>query len=317
MRKTILFVVLSCSIALAAQTPAQAGARNYIASFGDDNANCDRPTPCATIQGALNKSTSGAEIICLDTISDPSAPTITQSITIDCSGAYLTTNTIQVSAAATDVVTLRGIAVDAASAYGWNQGTAAIVFTGAGTLRLEKTTIGYPINIFHASGVAFAPNGTAKLQVVDCFIAHAGIGNSTPAAGIYIRPASGIQATVAVERTVVENNLFGIFADGTAGGTIRGAVKDSFVSGNVDNGISVNTTGANVSLMIENTLVSGNNYGLVVAGTGGLLLVRHSTITANNNGLATFSGGQAVSYRDNAVNNNTVDGAFSFAINTQ
>jgi hypothetical protein len=317
MRKTILCVILTCSIALAAQTPAQAFFRNYISSFGNDSNNCDRATPCATVQGALIKSPPGGEIICLDTVSDFTGPSINKSITIDCTGAHLTTDTIAINAAATDVVTLRGVTVDAAAAYVWSQGTAGIVFVGAGTLRLEKTTIGYPVNIINASGVAFAPTGTAKLQVVDCLIAHAGTTNSTPAAGIYIRPASGIQATVAIERTVVENNLFGIFADGTAGGTIRGAVKDSFVSGNIDNGISVNTTGANVSLMIENTLVTGNNYGLVVAGTGGLLLVRHSTITANNNGLATFSGGQAVSYRDNAVNNNTVDGAFSFAINTQ
>jgi hypothetical protein len=73
-------------------------------------------------------------------------------------------------------------------------------------------------------------------------------------------------------------------------------VKDSVVSGNIKNGISVNTASANVGLLVENTTVSSNNYGLVVAGTNGLILVRRSTITANNNGLLAGGGGSLASY---------------------
>src|SRR5205807_1719917 len=108
-----------------------------------------------------------------------------------------------------------------------------------GTLRLEKSTIGYPVGFPFASGVAFAPSGAAKLHVSDCFIAHTGIGNANPAAGIYILPSAGVQATVTIERSVIDDNLFGILVDAaTNGGAIRGAVKDSTVSGNTNNGIT-------------------------------------------------------------------------------
>ncbi len=130
-------------------------------------------------------------------------------------------------------------------------------------------------------------------------------------------PASGVSVSVAIERTRIENNRFGIFFDGTAGGTIRGIVNDSVASGNVLNGISVNTSGANVGLMVDNTAVSGNSNGLAVGGAGGLILARRSSITANNLGLSVGSSGTIVTYRDNTLNNNTTDGAFSFALGTQ
>jgi hypothetical protein len=300
--------------ACAAGGPAQA--QSYVASNGNDSSSCARSAPCLTLQGAYNKTTiAGETITCLD--AGPfSDVTISKSITIDCRSTKGAADAVRVSGTApTDVVIVRGLSFNGLSFFG-GPPAAVILFNGAGTLRLEEVSVLNAAAVTpSAYGVAFVPTGTAKLHVSDSLIANNGGSGTT--AGILIKPSSGIAATVAIERTVVENNLFGIFADGTAGGAIRGAVADSFVSGNVDNGISVNTSGANVSLMIDNTKVSGNNYGLAVAGTGGLLLVRRSTITANNNGVATFSGGQAVSYRDNAVNNNTVDGAFSFAIGTQ
>jgi hypothetical protein len=69
--------------------------------------------------------------------------------------------------------------------------------------------------------------------------------------------------------------------------------------------------------LVDGTSVTGNNYGLAVGGTNGLILVRHSEITANNTGLSAGGGGSLVTYRDNTVNNNTTDGAFSFAIPLQ
>jgi hypothetical protein len=41
------------------------------------------------------------------------------------------------------------------------------------------------------------------------------------------------------------------------------------------------------------------------------MLVRHSFITGNGTGLVTASSGVILSYRDNSLNANTVDGTFT------
>jgi hypothetical protein len=56
-------------------------------------------------------------------------------------------------------------------------------------------------------------------------------GSSDTGAGIYVKPSSGVEANVSINRTQMENNQFGIVADGTGGGIIN-----SVVSGNANNG---------------------------------------------------------------------------------
>lgn len=76
-------------------------------------------------------------------------------------------------------------------------------------------------------------------------------------------PRSGATAQVAIDRSQINGNVFGIVADGTNGGTIRGVIKDSVVSGNSENGITAHTTGTSIWLVVDETAVSGNLYGLV------------------------------------------------------
>jgi hypothetical protein len=101
------------------------------------------------------------------------------------------------------------------------------------------------------------------------------------------------------------------------GGVVHGIVADSFVSGNVNNGITVSTSSSNVTLAIDNTRISGNNFGLVANGTNSGMLVRRSFIATNATGLFSGNGGPLYSYRDNSVNGNTTDGAFTGFIGTQ
>ena len=155
----------------------------------------------------------------------------------------------------------------------------------------------------------FLPTGTARLHIVDSYIAHNN--RTSVGGGINIRPASGVTATVTIERSVIENNRFGIIADGTSGGIIRGLVSDSSVSGSANNGITVSSSGASVVLGLHNVKVAGNNFGLVATGTNAGMLVRHSFITGNGTGLVTASSGVILSYRDNSLNANTVDGTFT------
>ena len=165
-------------------------------------------------------------------------------------------------------------------------------------------------------GIRFAPNGAAKLFVSDSHITDNG--SSGFAAGILIQPASGVLANVTIDRTRIENNFFGMVADGSAGGSVGGEVQVSVVSGNVNNGITVNTSGTNVTLAVDNTTVANNNYGLVASGTNAGMLVSRSFITANATGLFASGASALYSYGDNRVNGNTTsDGAFTAVIGTK
>jgi hypothetical protein len=162
-------------------------------------------------------------------------------------------------------------------------------------------------------GIRFLPTGPAKLIVTDSHITNNG--GSDTGGGLHIRPASGVSANVTIERSRINNNFFGIFADGSAGGTIRGVVQDSVVSGNINNGITANSSGTIVNLAVDNTTVANNNVGLVVSGTNATMLVSRSFITDNATGLSAFGASALYSYGDNRLNGNTfTDGAFTVVI---
>jgi hypothetical protein len=77
-------------------------------------------------------------------------------------------------------------------------------------------------------------------------------------------------ASFTIENSRINGNYFGIVADSTSngGGTIRGVIKNSVVSGNTQNGITVSGGGGSDVLMVDGTTVSSNgNHGLVAGGS--------------------------------------------------
>jgi hypothetical protein len=312
---------LLAHIALATTLMASAAAAQNVQSFVAANATgttCTRTAPCASFNAAYGKTNIGGEIVCLDS-GDFLQLVIDHSITVDCTatnGIVIDLPILISGTAATDVVVLKGLS-RGQSGVNSNGGppNGMIKFTGAGMLRVENVTINISRGNLY-SGIYFQPSGPAKLIVADSSINS--IGTAGTAAGIYIKPGSGVTADVSIERSRIDGNFFGIIADGTSGGIIRGIVSDSFVTNNVNNGITVATTGSNVVLTVDNTKVSGNNFGLVANGSNSGMLVRRSIINGNATGLFASSGGVLLSYKDNSLNGNfTTDGAFTGAVNTQ
>jgi hypothetical protein len=296
------FTVLSAGLAamLAALLPAAPAQAQNVTSFVSATANpgtaCTFADPCNSFQAAHDKTNSGGEIKCL-TSGLFGGMTASKSITIDCAGVSATMTTLGVDAASI-VVRIRNVSL---GGIGFFQGAALLV---------ENCVVA---NRSGASGIFFRPPAPAQLFVTDTTISNNG--SSGIQAGITIEPASGVLAKVTIERSQIENNLFGIVANGSPGGTIRGVVSDSVVSGNTNNGITVSASGTNVVLAVDNTTVANNNFGLVASGTNAGMLVRRSFITSNTTGLFTSGAGALYSYGDNSVNNNpTSDGAFTAVI---
>src|ERR1700687_4160128 len=102
-------------IAMLAIAPAHAQAtRTWVSGVGDDANPCSRTAPCKTWPGAISKTAAGGEIDALDP-GGFGAVTITKSITLDGGGGQVAsilvtgTSGIDISAAATDVVTIRDV----------------------------------------------------------------------------------------------------------------------------------------------------------------------------------------------------------------
>src|SRR6476469_6149602 len=170
-------------------TPAAAQAtRTWVSGVGDDANPCSRTAPCKTFAGAISKTAAGGEINVLDP-GGFGAVTITKSITISSEGfeagvLVSGTNGIVISAAATDVVVLRGLDIE-----GLGTGLDGIkVLGGLGSLHVEKCTI----NAFrgtNGSGIEIATtSGTTQVYIKDTIVRDNGQGVG---GGIFFNSAGG------------------------------------------------------------------------------------------------------------------------------
>src|SRR5688572_8573048 len=137
--KAVFYLSLLCCLFIATSLSAQA-TRTWVSGVGDDANPCSRTAPCKTFAGAISKTAACGEISVLDP-GGFGAVTITKSITIDGTGtmasilASLTTGVI-INAAATDVITLRGLSIN-----GFCNGIRGINVISAKTVNIEDVVI--------------------------------------------------------------------------------------------------------------------------------------------------------------------------------
>jgi hypothetical protein len=278
------------------------GIHTYVASYGSGTS-CSRSTPCADLQNAYNGTMAGGEITCLDSGEFYGGLTITKAITIDCGGNVASVYyALRVNARGA-VVRLRGITAIAngVEPYGFSISDGIVHIENCRFLNYAAST-----GFAGIAGINFAPaTSGSQLVVTDSFVS--GNGNGVSGGGIVIQPGAGVAATVTIDRTRVQNNGIGIYAN-AGSGSIHGVVRDSIVVGNSTWGIGA--VGAKTTLLIENVTISGNTRGLVATNNGSILVSR-SSIVLNRTGLAPSAGGTLVSYKNNNLSHNTNDGAFS------
>lgn len=278
------------------------------------HAPCSRAAPCLTFSFAHGQTDAGGEINCVDAGNFGSV-TITKNITIDCAGTVGGIN--PVGATAGIVVNTAGVTVRLRNLTinGMSTGTIGVQFSNGTALFVENCSIAN----FNGGvagegiGIKFAPptGVTGELYVKDSFISSSG--RAGDGGGIVIQPAGTGSARVAIERTMVENNTFGIFALGAAStGGLSAQIRDSVVAESKLNGITSSSTGGAsiTSLTLERSSALLNGSGGVVAqGTNAFITLAESTVMSNVTGLSTTGGGLIFSYQDNQLTGNITDGA--------
>src|ERR1700709_377402 len=132
--------LLLLALAVPASASAQA-TRTWVGGTGDDANPCSRTAQCKTFAGAISKTAAGGEISVLDP-GEFGIITITKSMTLNTDGnlggiRVITsgTNAIIIAAGASDIVTIRGLAIN-----GVGTGNTGILYTSAGQVNVENCT---------------------------------------------------------------------------------------------------------------------------------------------------------------------------------
>ena len=317
MRMNLAVVALAATCLFVAVQPAGAQAtRTWVSGVGNDADPCSRTAPCKTFAGAISKTAAGGEINALDP-GGFGAVTITKSITIDGGGGQVAstlasgTNGIIINAGASDTVTLRNIRINGVVGTPVAAGLNGVRFLAGAALHVENCTIfgfsqiGIDVNVNTASGVS--------VFVTDSVLSH----NAT---GIAAKNAGSGTVSVALQRTtVVQNSSIGFRADGSGGtAPINGAVSDSLVAGN-GTGVQANggPSGTGAVHVTRSSIVNNFTNGAVAnasAGKPATVLFSNTLVTGNGTGVSSVGGGGLATYKNNAVNGNVTDGAFTVTI---
>jgi hypothetical protein len=308
-RLSVFRVVVIFALLLAVGSLAHAQAtRTWVSGVGDDANPCSRTAPCKTFAGAISKTAAAGEINVLDP-GGFGGVTITKSISIIADGVEAGvlvsgTNAIIINAGVNDFVVLRGLDIE-----GLGTGLTGIRFLAGAALHVENCTI----NNFNGSGagigIDFAPSGAAQLYVTDTIIRNAR--TATTGGGIHIRPAVTGSATAVLDNVRVERSLFGVRAQGAS----KVSINHSVFYGNTNNGV---IGVSSVQINIDNSVISNNGvaagFGVQSSGAGAVVRIGNSQVTNNGTGLGFNGGGALLSYSNNHVAGNTVDGAPSGTI---
>lgn len=279
--------------------PAHAQAiRTWVSGTGDDLNPCSRTSPCKTFQGALAVTAINGEINCVNA-GGYGTLSITQSVTIDCTGTFgsilaagIPAITINIptgsSADPLRTVRLRGLSLNGAGTSGGigvRSGTRGINILAAAVVTIEDVVIS-----------DFAQQGVIDIRTVPgkLFVRNSVIRNNS-GVGVAVA-ASGGTNVVSLENVHSLNNLYGLAI--TTGNQVK--ATRSLFAGNSSTGVEVDT-GAAVGL--EHCTVNFNGVGLE-ANASATLAIADIDLSFNTTGIT----GTVISFGNNRIYSNTSAG---------
>lgn len=284
-------IVFGCSLLTNAQAT-----RTWVSGVGDDVNPCSRTAPCKTFAGAISKTATNGEINCLDP-AGYGAVTITKSVTIDCEdtqGSILSAGTNGVIVNITSVTdTKKAFKIRGISINGAGTGINGIRILAANSVQIEDGVIDGVTQ--HGISVE-TTSGTPKITI-DRMSIRSNTGNGI---NTFI---TGGTVNLSVSNSIFSNNATGI----SLSGNTKAAINDSTLTNN--------TTGlvaANSDMNVLSCMISNNTTGISSL-TGGNIRISDNMITANGTGLSA-SGGNIISFGNNANFGNTADGSSTSSI---
>jgi hypothetical protein len=288
-------VILSSVSSLAVAT----SQRTFVASTGADNPNCSIAAPCRAFAAAITATSSGGEIIVLES-AGYGRVTITKSVSIIASpGIYAGISVlagfdgVTVNAPGATVV-LRGLSINGQG------GANGILFQQGSRMRIENCVISgmAAVGIYHQAN-------NAEMIVLDTIVRDNQDGIGLVAA----------DASITLDHVRSEHNLgAGFYIAPTPGSAGANAmITDGLFAHNGGNGIWADTVGgATTTVDVERVVASENgNHGFTTtAGAAGAqsdVMLRHNVFNRNSGYgvyvLTTFGGNSATITDNSTVGN--------------
>ncbi len=303
MRKVVLFCAsLFAVVLLISASPVRAQNVLWVGPNGNDANNCGQTAPCATFQGAFNKG-NVSQINCIGSGSYGTVA-ITTSLTIDCGTGNVgnvlapanNSNAIVVEGSPAINIVLRHLSLNGLGTGG--VGIAAAAFA-TGSLVVEDCVVqGFVDGIFLSSS-----SGRSLLNVSNSRF----INNSGNAIQIDPHGVSTIE-TIALDHVELSGGGTGFDIESDTG-VAAGTIRNSLILGNSGDGI--HTTASQVYLTVESSTINANvGTGIHANSAGSNIDVFSSTIGANGTGVQATQGA-IVSFGNNGLNGNGVNGNFT------
>lgn len=305
--RTFALASIAFALSILAATDAVATAqRTFVASNGNDANACSIALPCRSFAAAIAQTTSGGEVIVLDSAGYGTV-TIAKSVSINAaSGIYagvsVTTGdgiTIDDGGGNSIIVVLRGLTVTGLG------GASGIRVTHAATTHVEDCVIaGFPGNgIIHLAGMLYANDTILRNNGTGVYLFASATANldrvriEAGNSGLYAQ--NGAHVTIA-NSVVSGNSVYGVAAI-TGSGTAETEVDVAHTEVTYNN-IGVysksSITGPNTSnAYVEDSNLTGNSVALRSDGPSsvqrGTIYATHSTLSGNDIGVDAAGGGAA------------------------
>ena len=301
-------------------SPAHAQNLAWVGPNGSDSNSCSQTSPCATFAGAISNG-GVAQINCLGSGNygalNSTTVSITDTIVIDCGEGNvgeMTTNggNAAININSTDpnaVIVLRHLSLNGSD----NANVSGIYTQGfpGGTLIVENCMIHgfhYTSNGSYGNGIYFEPTTSGDrglLQVSDSLLYD---NNNN---GILVNPSSGVIASVVLNRVEIAASpgsaAYGVWF--TGGGTVAGTMRHSVITEMGANGISAEATAVYFTIE-ESSIVDNLGAGIQADSSGTILNVGATTIGGNGTGVLA-NAGSIVSFGNNQMSANGVNGSFT------
>jgi hypothetical protein len=305
MKRVFWFLIIGVALGLyATTTAAQAQAtRTWVSGVGDDANPCSRTAPCKTFAGAISKTAECGEIDVLDP-GGFGTVTITKGITIDGGGgeagqvaSVLAVSvpgiTVNVSSSLCQKVILRNLDINGVVGYSGGSGTIGVNILAAQAVSVENVNI---MN-FSQYGVDLHPSTHANLSMYNSNIENSTLG------GIDSVGLSGTNRVV-ISRSTIHHNGVGL----TVGANTDVDTLDSSFVQNSGGGVLANASTSRITMLSS---VLSNNQVFGVHSTNSAIVQLSNCTVANNNGTGVLAdlAGQILTWSNNYVGGNTIDGA--------
>jgi hypothetical protein len=293
----MLLAAIGFGLPIGMSFPAQAlSNRTWVSGFGTDSGACTRAAPCATFQFAHDQTNPGGEINCVDS-GNYGGLTIAKSITIACEagtagvlvGIYGSTG-INISAALTDVVTLRGLDID-----GLGVGATGIQAVQAREVHVEKCSVRNFRSGPYAAALrtASASTSTIFMFVVDTVISDNGV-------GIHLENGGGFKVVTVKNAIITGSQVNGVFL---VSSNVYANITESIVSGNAASAVEV--FAANSTANIDRTTMANNMIALNASASGATIRTIGNNIFNNTTAVSIAAGAIVATDGQNRSGGNT------------